>query len=217
MANTIVSYYDVMDPLVASFQFNHEMNGRNTLHHLFGNIAYQLACSNDDFKRHFIKAIEMRGTALTPQKQLQSFIIEPMSKTSRSSPAVIVIDGLDECGDESVRRDILKVIANKAPEMPDSIKIILTSRNEPDIRIKLETITCPVDINHVEGIEEDIQMYIEDRMKDIVKRLPEGWPGSVTRHSLSIARMGFLLGSHGFPIYRAERRSKESFGQRARL
>jgi len=39
----------------------------------------------------------------------------------------IIIDGLDECRDESMRGDVLEAIADAASKLPDSIKIILTS------------------------------------------------------------------------------------------
>jgi len=89
-ANTVVSYFNGMG-LVASFQFNInkfycDMEDRNTPHRLFWNVAYQLARSNNNFKRHLLEAISKCGTGvLTSRKQLHKLIIEPISKTLGSS------------------------------------------------------------------------------------------------------------------------------------
>ena len=106
VANTIASQFHNEGRLGASFRFRHDIDASNTCL-LFRNIAYQLALFDSKFKARLLEAIAECGTvAPTLLKQLQLFIVEPAREITRQDPAVIVIDALDECWDEGVRRDI---------------------------------------------------------------------------------------------------------------
>ena len=197
VANTIASHFDQEGHLGASFQFNREMDGRNTPNLLFRNIAYQLAFFDPNFKVRLLEVINKCTTvAPTLGKQLKLFIVEPMGKITREHPIVIVIDGLDECGEERIRMDALRALAKASDELPSAIKILLTSRNEPDIRAELLSTTFSIDINKVDQIDHDIGIFIDNRMCDVVKRhthLGEGWPGPIDKRRLTVRAGGLFI------------------------
>jgi hypothetical protein len=39
-----------------------------------------------------------------------------------------VIDALDECGDKKARKDLLHAITTEPPNLPESVKFLITSR-----------------------------------------------------------------------------------------
>jgi hypothetical protein len=54
-------------------------------------------------------------------KQFKLFIVEPLSKIIQARPTVIVIDRLDECGDEIIRMDALRAIAEASEKLSSAI------------------------------------------------------------------------------------------------
>jgi len=65
--------------------------------------------------------------------QFKKLILAPSLKMSTSTPTVVVIDALNNCGSEMLRREILEMLANKSTELPDKFHILVTARPEADI------------------------------------------------------------------------------------
>ena len=122
------------------------------------NIAYQISLISAQFREHLVQAIERHGmmNSYTLREQLERFIVEPMNEIYFVGPVVIVIDALDESGVENGRKEILQAIAKASPKLPSFVKVLLTSRNERDIRAALASASLLVDINKVEGIVDDV-------------------------------------------------------------
>jgi hypothetical protein len=111
-------------------------------------------------------------------------------------PIVIIVDALDECGVESERREVLEAIANEFPKLPSFIKVLLTSRNERDIRAKLTTTSFPKSIHDTEGIADDILTYIDDRLHDVIDSHPHletTWPGIEGKRNLGSRADGLFI------------------------
>jgi len=62
------------------------------------------------------------------QEQLQEFIINPMKEVDLISTVVVVIDALDEIGVENEREEISQAIAKVLPDLPNLVKVFLTSK-----------------------------------------------------------------------------------------
>ena len=77
-------------------------------------------------------------------------------------PVVIVIDGVDKSGVENKRREVLEAIAKELPNLPSFVRVLLTSRDERDIRAELAPACFPKSIDDVEGTTGDILTYIDD-------------------------------------------------------
>ena len=113
--------------------------------------------------------------------QLEMFIIKPLHEVAFLSPVLVVIDGLDECGTEQERHDLLEAIEKDLPNLPSFFKVLLTSRPERDIRAKIGTAFFSKNINQVAGVDNDILAYVNDQMCNIIKYHPTtlkaDWPG----------------------------------------
>ena len=70
-------------------------------------------------------------------QQWQKLILEPLSrlKGAMVGNVVVVIDALDESGDDTTRQHILRLLTSpEAGKLPSNLRILLTSRPEVDIR-----------------------------------------------------------------------------------
>jgi WD40 repeat protein len=80
-----------------------------------------------------------------------------------AEPSLIVIDGLDESATND-RSDIVKLMANHFPELPRSVKVLVTSRSELSIQILHHIQTIKVEADDYQN-EWDLSRYIEDSCK----------------------------------------------------
>ena len=117
-------------------------------------------------------------------------------KTSPPRTLVLVIDALDECGDDTTRKDILKSLFEACSQV-SWLKIFITSRPEHDIRSFFEARVCPgQDLSRDDQNDKDIRHFTQERMLSLAKsrKRQPGWPGQA-RLSRIIQR------SHGLFIY----------------
>ena len=147
--------------LAASFFFSRSVNGRNNKTFLITTIVYQLIVSIPEIREHVGNALyndpsllersleaQMDGLVVKPLKMAAS-VYGPGVEFMNSRPKVIVLDGLDECGDPESQRYILKVLMNSIKKTLHPV--LLHPRQSPgaahprSIRCKaLELIDHPV-------------------------------------------------------------------------
>ena len=104
-----------------------------------------------------------------------------------SRPKVIVLDGLDECGDPESQRYILKVLMNSINKHSIPFSFILASRPEQHIReafdaTLLNSLTTRLVLDDKYQPDEDIRVFLQSQFEDIKNRhpsgahLPSSWP-----------------------------------------
>jgi hypothetical protein len=194
VANTIASLFAEMGLLGASFRFSQHIEPK----YLFRNIAYQLALFDTRFRECLLQAFRTHGAmnSYSLREQFEKFIVEPMNAVPFVGPVLIVVDALDECGVESERKEVLEAIAKEFPKLPSFIKVLLTSRNERDIRAKLTTTSFLKSIHDTEGIADDILAYIDDRLHDVIDSNPHleaTWPGIESKSNLGSRADGLFI------------------------
>ena len=182
VANTIGSLFFNLKRLAASFRFSRDTNQRNEPTFLFGNLAFQLAHFDARLKKEIISIIKVQGNmdSLPLQNQLKTFIVDVLRVVEFTGPVVLVIDALDESGKDDVRDNLLQALSVELPSLPSFVKILITSRNESDIRLKLACISEPHNIDNTQGTREDILTFIDNQMSQIrrsYRDLPPTWPG----------------------------------------
>ncbi|KAK6987471.1 NACHT domain-containing protein [Favolaschia claudopus] len=153
--------------LAGSFFFKRGHPSREDFTKLWPTIAYQLALISHSFKA----ALAMRLTAdpaLVDKSlsiQMQKLIIEPYNGSGDS--LIIVIDGLDECEDESQQQELLRSIARSLPAQP-LLRILVSSRPEAHIK---DVFDGPVlqfcERLDVHGSFDDVSIYLIDEFKRI--------------------------------------------------
>ena len=124
-----------------------------------------------------------------PREQMNELLIEPLKKSGIS--AVIVIDGLDLCNEETVSA-ILGSLTESVSKIP-KVKFLITSRPTAHIR---EGFGLLVNSGHVaisdlheadpRKVMEDIRLLFEYKLSKIRKRegLPDDWPAEGILHQL---------------------------------
>ena len=66
--------------------------------------------------------------------QLQKLFVEPFGTTAMLKPAVIVIDGLDECVDIDEAAKFIVYLGRCLGKLPANLKFFISSRNDPRLR-----------------------------------------------------------------------------------
>jgi hypothetical protein len=119
--------------------------------------------------------------------QAAKLFVGPISKTEIVGPIVIIIDALDESGnDEAVtggtsRKDLVSTIVEEFTRLPASVKLLITSREEGCITALMSDrpLFKRLPISETSGVEADIEAFIETRIRDLRKSKgrERNWPG----------------------------------------
>lgn len=199
IANTITAQFTQLGRMGASFRFNRAIDGRNSPELVIGNIAYQLAHYNPQYKAALLHAVEKHGIMNTHslKQQLRKYIIDPLSHLQCSGPVVITLDALDESGPEGVREELLEALAAETSAMPAYIRLLLVSRDEIDIRGYLASASFHLQsINDVPGTDDDILVYITNELFKVRRRhaqLTPEWPGAAITAELGHRAGGLFI------------------------
>src|SRR5882762_6131716 len=103
IAHTIAHQYDQLGRLGSSFCFDRADQANRRPDNLFSTIARDLADLDPQRKRAlWLTVKEKRSLRITraPREQFEKFILVPANEMHTIGPVVIVIDALDECGDQ---------------------------------------------------------------------------------------------------------------------
>ena len=142
---------------------------------LFSTIARHLADQDELRKLHLVASVKdktaIRKTDIC-RLQYQHFIVAPSANLPAVGDTVIVIDAFDEIGNADDRADALEILTERAHELPNGLRIIVTSRFEPDVQTALRSREAVgVDYLLMEDIPtgltvRDISVYVHDALKN---------------------------------------------------
>ncbi|CAE6410693.1 unnamed protein product, partial [Rhizoctonia solani] len=139
-------------------------------------IAYQLARFSPQFQSALSAVIEKdRGAHhKVLDQQFEALIMKPLLAVLAAGSLVtrrmvVVIDALDECDNRDSTRTILKLLLNKAVDLP--IKFIVSSRPEPQIREEMtnERVRSRLVLHELDtgNVRTDIKTYLQDELKSM--------------------------------------------------
>ncbi|KAK1225953.1 hypothetical protein PQX77_011085 [Marasmius sp. AFHP31] len=145
IALTITQYYEDKGTLVSSFFFFRSDPKRNNPSALMPTIAHGLATKVSLTQNHIEERISRDPTILdaTLEEQFRELVFEPSLKWSRQralwgspvGPQIVVLDGLDECGNEETQLRILDIIRSAYEQNPQfPLRFLICSRPEAWIR-----------------------------------------------------------------------------------
>lgn len=80
------------------------------------------------------------GRRASLDSQFQKLVVEPFGATTLLKPAVIVIDGLDECVDIDVAAKFIIYLGRCLEKLPANLKFFISSRNDPRLRRGMDII-----------------------------------------------------------------------------
>jgi hypothetical protein len=198
VANSVSDIFSNIGRLGASFRFDRDTDRLNTPDFLFGNIAYQLAYFDKRLKLEVLAALQWYRSiqAFPLQNQARCLIVDTANDADLIGPVVIVIDTLDESGNTDVRAPLLRTLSAAVKALPRYIKLIITSRDEQDIRSTLADIGEGRNLNNAAGTSDDILAFIRTEMsslRKIQRRLGQDWPGLDTEQKLTQLASGLFI------------------------
>ena len=196
---TIAELCFKMNFLAASFFFSRSAGNRNKKRFLITTIVQQLIVSIPEIREHVGNALynDPSLPTLSLEAQMDALIVKPLEAAASSSaagvdfmnprPKVIVIDGLDECGDPESQRYILKLLMNAVSNYSIPFSFIIASRPEQHIReafdgTRLSSLTTRLVLNDKYHPNDDIRTFLHSKFQDITARhpsrahLPRFWP-----------------------------------------
>jgi len=189
ISTTIANHFNEEGCLGAHMFFDRRAMERSRPFSVVRTLAHRLGSFDPRIGTAIAKIMSITSniTQLPLVRQFTTLIINPLlSLPTTETPIVIVLDALDECGnDPSDREALLATLAVESAKLPSIIRIIITSRKEPDImtafmakpHILVEELDITTDDN-----KEDIRFFLETEMSKILilnsrLRLPSDWPG----------------------------------------
>ena len=204
---TIAELCYQMNLLAASFFFSRSVNGRNNKTFLITTIVVQLMESIPEIREHVGIALYNNPSLLerSLEAQMDGLVVKPLKMAAsiygpefdfmNSRPKVIVLDGLDECGDPESQQYILKVLMNSINKHSIPFSFIVASRPEHHIReafnvMLLNSLTTRLVLDDKYEPDVDIRMFLQSKFQDIKNQhpsrahLPSSWPSDEEVESL---------------------------------
>ncbi|KAJ7605373.1 hypothetical protein DFH06DRAFT_1113177 [Mycena polygramma] len=186
--------------LGGTFFFKRGHPTRGNAKALFSTIAYRLALLVPWLSSPIQNAVERDPTvvASAPEFQFQRLILGPCSSAIQPqvNPAIIIIDGLDECDGQRMQQEILRVLNNSFQHLRNVVRIVIASRPEAHIS---DVISVSYQGINIEQSFEDVQKYLVDEFSRIhrthptMANIPWPWPSPEDVETLVCMSSGHFL------------------------
>ncbi|OCH90177.1 WD40 repeat-like protein [Obba rivulosa] len=184
IAHTVAKVLNDSHRLGASFFFDRNDASLNNSRLFCTTIASQLARYDSSLKEAILDAIKqdpgIDGRPLP--NQMGPLVSSIMKKVQLSVPLVMVIDALDESGTPDSRKELMAMLRKELPTLSAHAKILITSRDEDDIRIVLPSDASqhPHRADVKDETQTDVRLYIQAQLLEVGPRYPhlQNWPGA---------------------------------------
>ncbi|KAF8334944.1 uncharacterized protein EI90DRAFT_378042 [Cantharellus anzutake] len=146
-------------------------------------LACQLASFNEDFKLSLVRHLRQRALESVQDfrlgKQIEALMTEPMCDIfpSGKDRFVIVLDGLDECGNQENLESLMGLVLG-LQELPQALAVLVSCRPDPGVisawRLKAQNegpvIPCE-DVDKMEyGEDFHVCCIVEDGLRDVIRK-----------------------------------------------
>ena len=196
IAQTIAEMCEEKMLLLASFFFSRNDPSRNNVNPLIATIAYQIISNLPQVRDTILGAIERDPLILSKSfaVQFKSLIVAPLQPLAEAgyfneptSRRLVIIDGLDECSDSKIQKNIVEVLANAQGQHQLPLFFLFASRPEQHISLAFNTGILPSVTTHIALDEsylpdEDIELFLIDKFQEIKSKhrlrayIPPQWP-----------------------------------------
>ncbi|KZT51147.1 WD40 repeat-like protein [Calocera cornea HHB12733] len=184
IAHTVALRFNMLKRLGASFCFSSSLSASRKAANLFRNIARDLANFDPAFKAALCSslAVDLDHLCTTEDLELQfeKLILEPAQALAVNGTILIMVDALDESGNERERRTLLRLLFTRLQQLPTGFRVLFTCRPEEDIRERLDRIANPATVIQMPRLEDDktlssdILTYIQHTLRDDRDTFPPG-------------------------------------------
>ena len=165
IANMIALHARNCGQLGSHFCFARERQAERLHEKLFPTIARDLAARDIRLKPILADALAVApslGSTRDIMQQWKNLILEPLArlKNTMIGKVIVSIDGLDESGDDTSRKHILRcLMSTEAGKLPSNLRILVTSRPLADVCKRLKNVShikswTPDDIKSMGSIKQ---------------------------------------------------------------
>ncbi|KAJ7206196.1 hypothetical protein C8J57DRAFT_1099714 [Mycena rebaudengoi] len=184
------------------FKRGHATRGNSQV--LFATLAYQLALRIPQLKSPISEIVEDDPSVVgrSMDVQMQRLILDPCRSQNNLGSAIILIDGLDECEDHRLQKDILRLIAQSIRDDDPPLKFLIASRPECHIREMFENCVHK-DLYHLYNVEQsfqDVRTYFRNEFVRIRREhvqtmaaVPLPWPSEEIVDRLVSKSSGYFI------------------------
>lgn len=193
IAQTIAERCHELNLLAAAFFFSRTTAGRNSKTSLVLTLVYQLSIAIPELREYVGKAVERNPALLSMslKAQMKALFVDALNSVASEilcmRPRLVIVDGLDECGDPDSQEYILQVLSEATNQLLVPISFLLASRPEQHIREAfnedfLASLTTTITLDDTFQPDKDIRIFIEDKFHMIKRkhparaRFPDPWP-----------------------------------------
>ena len=135
-STTVANFFGAQGRQGAFVFFSRDIEERCQPSNVIRTIAHQLGSFDARIATQISAAIETIPSIVQSPIQLQfrTLLVEPLSKLpTDEEPIILILDALDECGNNDTRKDLLALLAKETIHLPKFIRILITSRSEVDL------------------------------------------------------------------------------------
>jgi hypothetical protein len=191
VAHTIAKQCDDARRLAFSFFFSRGKRDRSDTIKFFPTFAHQLATFFPALQPSMREALASDSSIpfQSLDNQIKKLIINPLrphlTSAVSNSPMVIVVDGLDECGEEALLPVIVQLLVDTANALP--FRLLFTSRLETPIEQTFKSPLTRCKTNFLSlwdfNAHADIRTYLHFHLSEIYEKenqlmrgVPKPWP-----------------------------------------
>ncbi|KAF7967628.1 hypothetical protein HWV62_33649 [Athelia sp. TMB] len=202
IAATLAQRYRESCQLGAFLAFDRGIDERKDPELVIRTIAFQMGTVDHRIGRLISESFAERPSLLSSSLQYQfKTLLAPLrpvvTEVVGDSCIFIVLDALDECGTHDTRESLLKLLVDNMPNLSPHIRLVITSRKEPDIDFVFGKHTrvhqMELDLTSNMSIQ-DIAFYLRHHLARIAhKRGLVGWPSEIVIQRLIIRANGLFI------------------------
>ncbi|KAF5314863.1 hypothetical protein D9619_007088 [Psilocybe cf. subviscida] len=199
IAQTVAERFHSKGLLIVSFFFGRSDASRNHARSLVATIVYQLYSVLPPAAQSRVLAIIDQDPLIFTKSllvQFESLIVKPLQPlfddgfwNSVSAPHLVIIDGLDECIDREMQRNVLLVLSASVHQFHSPLIFLLASRPEHDIQAIFSSpdflpIHTRLFLDETYLPDHDIELFLRDQFEEcrtthpFRQMIPTGWPSN---------------------------------------
>ncbi|KAF5314306.1 hypothetical protein D9619_011758 [Psilocybe cf. subviscida] len=193
IAQTLAEDFHSKGLLVASFFFGRSDSTRNHARSLVSTIVYQLYTLLPPPEQNRILTVIDRDPLIFTKSllaQFEALIVDPLQPLFNSgswTSCLVIIDGLDECLDRNMQRNVLLTLSASVRQLHVPFLFLLASRPEHDIRAAFNSpdflpIHTRLFLDDTYLPDRDIELFLRDQFEEcrtthpFRHMIPPNWP-----------------------------------------
>ncbi len=154
------AHYDRHITASAFFEWN--IPESYTLRSFIKTLAFKLGVRLADYRSVLLQLVKNEGmNAFSDEMLMEYLIIDPLNALvdGNRDACVVLLDGLDEIGDEGKKLPLL--LAGTIKKLPRWVKLIITSRPDEELKTIFEDMTS---VSLSDDVFGDISTYLQERL-----------------------------------------------------